>query len=450
VKGTKRLRGKSWQLRAYSGSRDGTKLEISDTVPPRKNPDGTKVPVSEDEANDELAKLVVRAIRIRDGGAVAGKKQKQGIVTLQEGFEAWLKSARPALEPNGADTDEDVLRNYVFPHLGHYELWRFRPNQLAAPGDADYDQDIVSMQAFYAMLAEKGTIGRRRVDRKTRVVTIVGKGEPLGSEAIRRVHGTCRRAFAYCVERGWIRSNPAVGAKLPPKIKRAASTPAAATLAEFVAFLEQDDPEILVFLDLMNSGARRVDMGLKWQEVSFAAEGGGAVTFGVRGLITARDENGKSQVLIRTTPTRKRKLRTVALDAGPATRLMALRTHQEARAALCGVALPSDAYVFSGAPDGTVPRNPMWFSGGFRNAKARAAKAGVGGLTGVRPYDVRHFMITQLLAHGVAPAVVAERAGNSQRTMDAFYRHAVPAQDQAAADLMARIMRDAANPSVNR
>lgn len=438
MKGSKRLRGKSWQIRAYSGSRAGTRLDISETIPPR-TVEGRKVPVLEREVDDALAKLVARAIRIRDGGVVSTKKQKQGIVTLREGFEAWLQSARPNLEPNGADTDEDVLRNYVFPHLGHIELWRFRPHQLAAPGDADYDPDIVSMQAFYAMLAEKGTAGRRRTDG-----TIVGKGKPLGSEAIRRTHGTCRRAFAYCVDRNWIRSNPAVGAKLPPKIKRAASTPAPVALAEFVAFLVEDDPEILVFLDLMNSGARRVDMGLQWPEVSFAAEGGGAVTFGARGLITARDENGKSQVLVRTTPTRKRKLRTVAIDAGPASRLMALRTHQEARAALCGIALPQEAYVFSGAPDGTVPRNPMWFSGGFRNAKTRAAKAGIGGLTGVRPYDVRHFMCSQMLAHGVAPAVVAERAGNSMRTMDAFYRHSVPAQDQAAAELMARIMRDAA------
>jgi integrase len=444
VKGTKRLRGKSWQLRAYSGSRDGTKLEISETIPPRKTPTG-KEPVPEREADDALAKLVARAIRLRDGGAVSSRKQKQGVVTLKEGFEAWLKSARPHLEPNGADTDEDVLRNYVFPHLGHIELWRFRPNQLAAPGDADYDADLVPMQAFYAMLAEKGTIGRRRVDRKTREVTIVGAGQPLGSEVIRRVHGTCRRAFGYCVERNWIRSNPAVGAKLPAKIKRVASTPTASTLAHFVAFLEKDDPELLCFLDLMNSGARRCDMGLQWPEVSFSAEGGGAVTFGLRGLITARDENGKSRVLVRTTPTRKRKPRTVAIDAAPASRLMALKAHQEARAALCGVPLADDAYVFSGAPDGTEPRHPGWFSVGFRNAKARAAKAGIGGLAGVRPYDVRHFMITQMLAHGATPAVVAERAGNSQRTMDAFYRHAVPAQDQVLADLMARIMRDASS-----
>jgi site-specific recombinase XerD len=444
MKGSKRLRGDSWQLKAYVGvNPDGSPKPIYETVPPRVLADGTKKAVSEDEANDALAKLVIRAIRIRDGGGVSTRNQKQGIVKLREGFDAWLKKARPNLEPNGADTDEDVLRLYVYPHLGDFELWRFRTDQLAAPGDPDYDQDIVSMTAFYAMLAEKGTAGTRRVDRKTREVTIVGAGQPLGSDTIRRVHGTCRRAFAYCVARGWIRSNPAVGATLPAKIGRGASIPTPSALAAFVAFLLEDDPEIVCFIDLMGSGARRCDMGIQWPEVSFAAEGGGAVTFGMRGLITARDpETKKAQVLVRTTPTKKRKLRTVALDAGPAARLMALRTHQEAKAALCGISLPQDAFVFSGEPDGSLPRHPGWFSASFRNAKARAAKAGIV-LAGVRPYDVRHFMCSTMLAHGVAPAVVAERAGNSMRTMDSHYRHAVPAADQAAADLMARIMREA-------
>jgi integrase len=215
-------------------------------------------------------------------------------------------------------------------------------------------------------------------------------------------------------------------------------------LAAFTAFLEEDDPEILVFLDLMNSGARRVDMGLQWADVSFGAEGGGSVTFGLRGLITARDGDGRPEVLVRTTPTRKRRLRTVALDEAVTGRLLAQRIRAETRAALCGVALAGDAYVFSAAADGSAPRNPAWFSGSFRNAKRRATTAGITGLGDVRPYDVRHHMCTQMLAHGIEPSVVAERAGNSARTMDSFYRHAVPARDQAAAELMARIMREAA------
>lgn len=440
MRGSKRLRGKSWQLRAYAGKRpDGGERWLAETIPAR---DGQPVP--EREADEALARLIGRAARLRDGGiTVPTRRQKQGRVSVRDGFDAWHRHAAPGLEPNGRDTDADVLRNYVYPWLGDIDLWRLRPDQLAAPGDPDHDPELVSMTAFYALLAERGTVGRRRVDRKTRAVTVVGAGQPLDPQTIRRVHGVCRRALDYCVDRNWVRSNPAVGAKLPPVVKRPSTTPAAGTLAAFIAFLEDDDPQLLSFIDLMNSGARRVDMAVQWGDVSFGAEGGAAVTFGLRGLISARDVDGRPQVLVRTTPTRKRRLRTVALDQDVSGRLLALRAHAEANAALCGAQLDDDAYVFSSSPDGRTPRNPSWFSAGFRNARARATKAGIKGLDNVRPYDVRHFMCTNLLAHGIEPAVVAERAGNSARTMDAFYRHCVPARDQAAAELMARIMRDA-------
>jgi integrase len=426
------LRPDVWQLRAYAGTDPATGEErrLSKTVHGSRR-----------RAEDELVHLVLRATRIRDGGGtVSTARASAGVLTVREALEAWLTHARPGLEPNGADTDEDQLRNYVFPHLGDVELWRLRPNQLAAPGDTDHDPDLVSMTAFYAMLSERGTAGRRYRDGSVR-----GAGRPLGPAAIRRTHGTLRRGFDYCVTRNWIRANPVVGAKLPTISKRPATTPSAPALAAFLGFLEGDQPELVCFLDLMNSGARRVDMGVQWPEVSFGAEGGGAVLFGARGLIGHRGPDGRPTVTVRTTPTRKRRLRTVALDPVAAGRLLALRTGQETRAALCGVTLAPDAFVFPApfALDGRAPRDPGWFSGAFRNAKKRAARAGVVGLAGVRPYDVRHFMITQMLAHGVAPAVVAERAGNSARTMDAFYRHAVPAQDQAAAELMARILRGA-------
>lgn len=435
MRGSKRLRGKSWELRAYAGRVDGADRILTQTIPPRPGPHGLEA-VPARQADDALAKLIARAALLRDGGPVnVARRRKMRRVTLYEGFEAWREHARGDLEPNGADTDEDILRNYVYPHLGDVELWRLRPGQFAAPGDPDHNPDIVSLTAYYFMLATTGTAGRRRKDG-----TLVGAGKPLGAQTIRRVHGVIRRALDYCQQRDWIATNPAVGAKLPAVVKRPSTIPDVASLAAFVAFLGGDDPELLCFIDLMNSGARRVDMALQWADITFGSEGGGAVTFGIRGLITARDDTGKNEVLVRTTTTRKRKLRTVALDAGPAGRLMALRTHQEARAALCGIELADTAFVFSAVPDGSEPRFPSWFSGGFRNAKQRAARAGLTGLAGVRPYDVRHFMGTQLLAHGVAPAVVAERMGNSQRTMDAFYRHAVPAKDQAAADLMAKIM----------
>lgn len=439
MRGTKRLRGSSWQLRAYAGIQsDGTELRISETIPPRQTPKGP-VPVPEREADEALAKLIARAARLRDGGTAPRRSQKQKRVTVREGFEAWRDYARPHLEPNGADTDGDVLNNYVYPHLGGVELWRLRSSQKAAPGDIDYDPDVVSLTAFYAQLATSGTAGRRRKDG-----TLVGAGKPLSPSTIRRVHGVVRRALDYCVDRGWIAANPAIGARMPAVVKRRSTMPTTDVLAKFIGFLEENDPETLVFVDLMNSGARRVDMGVQWGDLSVGAEGGGAIAFGLRGLIQARDETGKVVTLVRDTPTRKRRPRTVALDAATVSHLLALRVKAEAAAALCGVRLAPTAFVFSTEPDGLLPRPPQWFSGAFRYAKKRAARAGIAGLERVRPYDLRHFHISQLLAHGESPAVVAERAGNSQRTMDAFYRHAVPARDQAAAELMARILREAA------
>lgn len=415
-----------WQLRAYAGIQlDGKERWISQTVR------GTRR-----QADDQLTALVGRAIRIRDGGAVSNRRVRTGIFTVREAFEAWRAYAAGSLEPNGADTDTDILKNYVYPHLGDVELWRLRANQLAAPNDADYDPDIVSLTGYYHMLAERGSAGRRRADG-----TITGTGRPLGGQTIRRTHGVIRRALDYCMSRGWVSQNAAVGAKLPPMTKRVSSTPAPADLAAFVKFLQEDDPEVLAFVHLMGSGARRVDMGVQWADLTLGLAGGAAI-FGRRGLISARDEQtGKAVAMVRTTPTRKRKLRTVALDQAAADSLLRLRARAEGNAALCGLSLPETAYVFSTDVEGLQPRLPSWFSGAFRYAKKRASKAGVTGLSQVRPYDVRHFMITQLLAHGIAPAVVAERAGNSQRTMDAFYRHAEPAKDQAAAELMARVMR---------
>lgn len=416
-----------WQLRAYAGMQtDGKERWISQTVR------GTRR-----QADDQLTALVARAIRIRDGGVISKARMRNGVFTVREAFEAWRAYAAGALEPNGADTDEDILRNYVYPHLGTIELWRLRPNQLAAPGDPDYDPDIVSLTGYYHMLAERGSAGRRYRNGRQEP-----GGKPLGGQTIRRTHGVIRRALDYCVSRGWVSQNAAVGAKLPPMVKRASSTPAPADLAAFVAFLQADDPETLAFVHLMGSGARRVDMGVQWGDLQLGLTGG-SVTFGARGLISARDAvSGKTVPMVRTTPTRKRKLRTVALDQAATASLLALRARAEAEAALSGTVLTETAFVFPDRndPAGATPRLPSWFSGAFRYAKKRAEKQGVSGLAGVRPYDVRHFMITQLLAHGMAPAVVAERAGNSQRTMDAFYRHAEPARDQAAADLMAKIL----------
>jgi integrase len=118
---------------------------------------------------------------------------------------------------------------------------------------------------------------------------------------------------------------------------------------------------------------------------------------------------------------------------GPAT-LELLRAHrvEQAKIALAsGVPLAPDAYVFSHQPDGSKPIRPDGVS--HRFAKL-AQRLGVR----CRLHDLRHFMVTQLVAAGVDVRTVAGRAGHVDggRTTLGTYAHFQHAQDRHAAELL--------------
>jgi integrase len=118
---------------------------------------------------------------------------------------------------------------------------------------------------------------------------------------------------------------------------------------------------------------------------------------------------------------------------GPAT-LELLRAHrvEQAKIALAsGVSLAPDAYVFSHQPDGSKPIRPDGVS--HRFAKL-AQRLGVR----CRLHDLRHFMVTHLVAAGVDVRTVAGRAGHVDggRTTLSTYAHFQHAQDRHAAELL--------------
>jgi len=135
-----------------------------------------------------------------------------------------------------------------------------------------------------------------------------------------------------------------------------------------------------------------------------------------------------------------------AAGVGAAAAVRAHRRRAVERALACATTLPDHAYILSPEPDGSAPYHPSWATQAYGRARARATADGVVGLAGVRFYDFRHFMGSEMLAAGVPISVVAERMGNSARTMDLHYRHAVPAADRAAADTMDTIMGRATQP----
>jgi hypothetical protein len=482
AKGTKRLRGLKWELKVYSHTETDEatgekrkKYEYSYVEPVTYR--GRLVAASAPVADTALAALVTRVNRARAGGASTPKRRRssaRSVKTVREAGEIWRKEVGPTLEPNGRDQDRRDLENHVYPHIGDVDLWRLRPFLLGAPTDPDWDDELVSMSDFYTTLRTKGGVGRapaiwkdrqcvscgikRRRDRaqdeqphkpdcrldeirKTRV----GAGTGLSADTVVRIAGTCQRMFAYSQARNWVTINPATGAKVPTVSSRPSTMPQPVALAAFLRWLKNNgEEELLAFIHaVVYNGGRRLDIGIQWPDVDFDE---GVITYVGRAVIIAKGGaggDGKEEVFVRTTPTKKRKPRVAALTPEG---IGALRDHHAKAMELafdCGIALDPDAYVFSHEADGSQPVRPDFFTKRFRIAREAC---GIPGMAGVRLYDCRHALITQLKAERVPDSVIAERCGNSERTMDQKYRQRIDPADKAAAVALSRAMREAGQP----
>lgn len=417
ARGNARWRGNgTWQLKAYAGRDDANaKRWQYRTVP---GPPPTAAGGTPRSVEKELTKFVSELDRGIERKRGPGRP-KRSEVTVGQAAAAWVKTA--VLEPNGRDTAATIIRCHIRPGLGDVALWRLRPRLLAAPGDPDWDPDLFSLSGWYDDLA--------------------GKLQPT---TIRRVHSTLRSVLAYAQARNWVAQNPAIGVELPAVKRRPATTPRPDVLRRFLRYVEQADPDLYAFCHLMSSGARRLNIGVRLGEFDHRT---GELFLAQRAVVASREPCDRSgcavegdhtheHVLIRETPTAKRKERRVALGQVSADALRAQRARILERALMCGVRLDDAAYLFSPEPDASKPYRADWATQQFARLRERAVKAGMAGMSGVRLYDLRHYMISEMLAQGVAPAVIAERAGNTERIMDDYYRHRVPVADRAAADLL--------------
>jgi len=131
--------------------------------------------------------------------------------------------------------------------------------------------------------------------------------------------------------------------------------------------------------------------------------------------------------------TKTRSKRRLALDAGTVELLRAHREQSEEVARELGFTPSARSYVFSREPDGSRPLHPSLVSHQFA---ALARSLGVR----CRLHDLRHLMVTYLISQGVDWRTAAGRAGHAGPQMTlGTYAHFQPAQDRAAAELLAAL-----------
>jgi integrase len=283
----------------------------------------------------------------------------------------------------------------ILPSLGHLQVGRL---------------DAATLDAFYAHLRKQGGKG----------------GRPMAASSVHQVHAILSGALNRAVVWGWIASNPARLAS-PPSVERADTRPPAVEdAARLLAVAIAEDSELGLFLRLaVVLGARRGELcAVRWSDVDL--DQGEVLIAG--GIVRVPGES----LLDKATKTHAK--RRVAVGADTVELLRAHRLAQAKDALACGTTLAADAYVFSHVPDGSAPINPDGITHRFRRL---ARRLGVR----CRLHDLRHFMVTQLVAGGVDWRTVAGRAGHADGHMTlGTYAHFQQVQDRQAAEFMDRLL----------
>ena len=245
-----------------------------------------------------------------------------------------------------------------------------------------------------------------------------GDGRPLAAGTVHRVHVVLHRALTQAVRWEWVWLNPASAAS-PPRVAPAeVGPPSPDQVQRLVTHVGGCDPEFATYLWLAAStGARRSQLlGLRWCEIDV---GHAAIGF------TRADVEGPTGPVLRATKTH-RSYR-VAIDAATIGRLIDHRRRAEAHAEANQVELAGDAFVFSGQPDRSSPWPPNRVTKTFI---VDLRRSGVGRF---RLHDLRHFMATQMLGHGVAVVTVSQRLGHARASTTLnVYGHCIPGADRDA------------------
>jgi integrase len=383
--------------------RDGLQVQVyagRDPLTGRKRWISRQVPGKGRAAMKQARQVEAELLAQVAAGQHRGSKTK----TVAELIERWLEwrlSVRP-ISPTTVAAYRGYIDRSILPSLGHLQVGLL---------------DAATLDTFYARLRRQG-----------------GKdGRPLAASSVRQIHAILSGALTRAVIWGWISHNPARLASPPSREQADTQPPAVTDAARLLKAAAAEDPELGLFLRLaVVLGARRGELcALRWSEVDLDQGEvliAGAVVRVPRESLLAK-------------PTKTHAKRRVAVGAGTVEQLRARRVAQAKDALAYGTTLATDAYVFSHVPDGSKPIDPDGITHRFQRL---ARRLGVR----CRLHDLRHFMVTQLVAGGVDWRTVSGRAGHADGHMTlATYAHFQQAQDRQAAEFMDRLLVATGRPS---
>lgn len=174
------------------------------------------------------------------------------------------------------------------------------------------------------------------------------------------------------------------------------------------------------------TGMRRGEiLGLEWGSVDFEKQ---AIA-----VVQSRTKAGYNKA-----PKTKAGIRSIHIDAATAARLQQWKTLQTTELAKLGIECGENTPVCCSDKGSYI--DPPNFERFWRKFKQEH------GFEGLKIHELRHTQATQLLSHNVDVKTVQTRMGHSNASITLnWYAHAVPENDEKAADLLGSIL-GTANP----
>ena len=313
---------------------------------------------------------------------------------------------------------ESMLRNYIHPLLGRLSIAQINGETL---------------DSFYAELRRcRARCDRRpRIDHRTAAEHDCDRRcsahvcKPLGASYLRQIHTLLNGAFSRAVRWRWLGTNPVQQSDAPTQPRPEPDPPTPQQAARIVEEAWADpDWGMLVWLG-MTTGARRGELcALRWDRLDFGTS--------VLDIRSAMAQIGK-RVWEKDTKTHQR--RRIVLDPQTLALMRAFLQRCAEQAALLGMELPQDGYIFSSAPDHTTPIKPDTVTQRYSRMCARLGWA-------MHIHQLRHYSATELVAAGVDIRTVAGRLGHSgggSTTLRVYSAWVAEADQRAAGALAARM-----------
>jgi integrase len=280
--------------------------------------------------------------------------------------------------------------------------------------------------------AELLTKGRRQWHRGKGTVV---RDKPMSTRSVQVIHKTVKAAFQWAVDDDQLARNPARRVSIGSDRDRPDRPHWSATeVGTFLAFMadRRDLPAGLVEV-MADTGARVGEVcGLRWSNVDLDAG-----TLKIAGQLVSDPKDSK--VLTFGPTKRARSKSTLGLHPATVTALKRRKAAQTADRFRMGAGWPTAGVaadlVFTW-PDGSA-MNPKAVS---RSIARLSVAAGLPRLTA---HGLRHSFATAALEARVPVEVVAARLGNTARMVQEVYQHHIPAEDEAAAQLVGDLYRAA-------